>query len=131
MTVHTNPPPSHRLSTEPSSSGIAMLRDPHLNKGTAFTDAEREAFKLRGLLPPHVFSETEQEARVLAQIRRGATDLDKFMALSALADRNESLFYRILFGHLAEMMPLVYTPTVGEACQKFGHIYQRPRGLFV
>lgn len=127
-TPNPHPPAVARASSgpaRPSPTGIALLRDPHLNKGTAFSDAERrDALGLRGWSPPHVFSESEQEERVLAQVRRGATDLDRYMALSALQERNETLFFRILYRHLDEMMPIVYTPTVGEACQKFGHIYQ-------
>jgi malate dehydrogenase (oxaloacetate-decarboxylating)(NADP+) len=137
MTVHTDRPlsdrlpPEHPLAGDHPHVGMALLRDPHLNKGTAFTAAERDALKLRGLLPAHVFTEQEQVSRVLAQIERGPTPLDKYMALAALQDRNEKLFFRVLYDNLEQMMPLVYTPTVGEACQKFGHIFQRPRGLFI
>jgi malate dehydrogenase (oxaloacetate-decarboxylating)(NADP+) len=111
--------------------GLALLRDPLLNKGTAFTETERDALGVRGLLPPHVLSQDEQAARALQHIRRQPTDLEKYIELSALHDRNESLFFRILCDHIDEMQPLVYTPTVGLACQKYGHIFQRPRGLFI
>ena len=111
--------------------GAALLRDPTLNKGTAFTDAERDALGIRGLLPPHVCSQEEQVDRVLANFRGKPTDLDKYVDLSALHDRNEALFFRIVVDHPDEMLPIIYTPTVGLACQQFGHIFQRPRGLFV
>jgi len=112
-------------------SGLALLRDPLLNKGTAFTETERDALGVRGLLPPHVLSQDEQAARTLQHIRRQPTDLEKYIELSALHDRNESLFFRVLCDHIDEMQPLIYTPTVGLACQKYGHIFQRPRGLFI
>ncbi len=111
--------------------GTELLHDPKRNKGTAFTDAERDALRLRGLLPPHVFTEAEQAQRALANIRRAPDDLQRYMAMTALQDRNETLYFRVLADNLTELMPIVYTPTVGEACQKFGHIFQRPRGLFV
>jgi malate dehydrogenase (oxaloacetate-decarboxylating)(NADP+) len=111
--------------------GVDLIRDPHRNKGTAFTLAERDALKLRGLLPPHVCSEAEQVMRVLENFERSETPLQKFITLAALQDRNETLYYRLLFDNLQKMMPIVYTPTVGEACQKFGHIFRRPHGLFV
>jgi malate dehydrogenase (oxaloacetate-decarboxylating)(NADP+) len=111
--------------------GTELLHDPRRNKGTAFTVAERDALRLRGLLPPHVFTEAEQAARALANIRGAQTDLERYVALVALQDRNETLFFRVLIDHLAELMPIIYTPTVGEACQKYGHIFRRPRGLFV
>ena len=111
--------------------GVALLRDPLLNKGTAFTEREREALGLRGLLPPRVFTQDEQVQRTLRTLRRQPTDLDKYIALNALHDRNEALFFRVLIEHIEEMMPLVYTPTVGQACQQFGLIFQRPRGLFI
>ncbi len=111
--------------------GLSLLREPTLNKGTAFTDAERDVLGLRGLLPPHVCSQDEQEARVLENFRRKTTDLEKYIDLNALHDRNEALFYRTVIDHPDEMMPIIYTPTVGLACQQFGHIFQRPRGLFV
>ena len=111
--------------------GVGVLRDPALNKGTAFTEAERDALDLRGLLPPHVSSQADQVARVLENFRRKSTDLEKFIDLAALHDRNEALFFRILMDHPDEMTPIVYTPTVGLACQQFGHIFQRPRGIFV
>ncbi len=111
--------------------GLDVLRDPLLNKGSAFTEEERDALGLRGLLPPHVLSQDEQAERVLQNLRRLSDPLDKFVALNALHDRNESLFFRILCDNIDEMQPLVYTPTVGLACQRFGHIFQRPRGLFI
>ncbi len=111
--------------------GLSLLREPTLNKGTAFTDVERDALGLRGLLPPHICSQEEQEGRVLENFRRKVTDLEKYIDLNALHDRNEALFYRTVIDHPDEMMPIIYTPTVGLACQQFGHIFQRPRGLFV
>ncbi|HET7669382.1 MAG TPA: NAD-dependent malic enzyme, partial [Burkholderiales bacterium] len=111
--------------------GLELLRDPLLNKGTAFTDAERDALGVRGLLPPHVLSQDEQAARALRHIRAQPTDLEKYIELGALHDRNEALFYRVVIDHIDEMQPLIYTPTVGLACQKYGHIFQRPRGLFI
>jgi len=112
-------------------SGIDLLRDPALNRGTGFTEAERDRLNLRGFLPPHVHSQEEQAVRVLARLRRMHDPLDKFIALNALHDRNESLYFRVLCDNIDEMQPLVYTPTVGLACQRFGHIFQRPRGLFI
>ena len=112
-------------------SGLDLLRDPLLNKGTAFSDAERDALGLRGLLPPAVITPEQQVARVLDSLRRLPTDLDKFISLNALHDRNESLFFRVVMDHPDEMMPLIYTPTVGLACQRFAHIFQRPRGIWV
>jgi malate dehydrogenase (oxaloacetate-decarboxylating)(NADP+) len=114
-----------------NSRGVNVLRDPGLNKGTAFSEVERDALDLRGLLPPHVCSQEEQVARVLENFRRKGSDLEKFIDLAALHDRNEALFFRILMDHPDEMTPIVYTPTVGLGCQQFGHIFQRPRGIFV
>ena len=111
--------------------GMRLLQDPVLNKGTAFTDAERDALDIRGLLPPHVCSQEQQVARVLENFRRKTSDLEKYINLTALHDRNESLFFRILIDYPDETTPIVYTPTVGLACQQFGHIFQRPRGIFV
>jgi malate dehydrogenase (oxaloacetate-decarboxylating)(NADP+) len=111
--------------------GMELLHDPLLNKGTAFTEAERDALGLRGLLPPHVHTQEEQVARILQQLRRMADPLDKYVALNALHDRNEALFFRVICDHVDEMQPLIYTPTVGLACQRFGQIFQRPRGMFV
>jgi len=111
--------------------GVKILHDPLRNKGTAFTEAEREALGLRGLLPPKVHSHAEQELRVLGALKSKSTDLEKYLYLMALQDRNETLFFRVVINHIEETMPLIYTPTVGLACQEFGHIYQRPRGLYV
>ncbi len=112
-------------------AGLELLRDPALNHGTGFTEAERDKFNLRGFLPPHVHTQEEQAVRVLARLRHMTDPLDKFVVLNALHDRNESLFFRVLCDNIDEMQPLVYTPTVGLACQRFGHIFQRPRGLFI
>lgn len=111
--------------------GIALLRDPVFNKGTAFTEKERDALGLRGLLPPHVSSQDEQIMRVLENFNSLSADLDKYIFLAALRDRNEAIFYRLIMDRPDEMMPIIYTPTVGLACQRFGHIYQRPRGMFI
>ena len=112
-------------------SGMPMLRDPLLNKGTAFTQKERAKLGLRGLLPPHVHTQAEQMQRSLAHLRSLPSPLEKFIDLNALHDRNEALFFRIVAEHPDEIMPLIYTPTVGLACEQFGHIFQRPRGLFI
>lgn len=114
-----------------SPRGMALLRDPLLNKGTAFTEQERDALGLRGLLPAHVLSMEAQAKRVMTNLRRLPNDLEKYVALNALHDRNEALFFRIVCDNIDEIQPLIYTPTVGLACQRFGHIFQRPRGLFI
>jgi len=111
--------------------GLPLLRHPLLNKGTAFTEEERDALGLRGLLPAHVLSIEEQAARVLTNLRKLSDDLEKYVALNALHDRNETLFFRVVCDNIEEIQPLIYTPTVGLACQRFGHIFQRPRGLFI
>jgi len=111
--------------------GARLLHDPVLNKGTAFTEEERDALGLRGLLPPHVDSQDLQVLRVMENLRRKDSDLERYIFLVALQDRNETLFYRVLTDHLEALMPIIYTPTVGEACQEFGHIFRRSRGLYI
>jgi malate dehydrogenase (oxaloacetate-decarboxylating)(NADP+) len=126
--------PSHPLPPplpEWFPRGVALLRDPTLNKGTAFSEQERDALGLRGLLPPHVCTQDDQVARVLENFHRLQTPLAKYILIEALQDRNEALFFRVIIENPDEMMPIIYTPTVGLACQQFGHIYRRPRGLFV
>lgn len=111
--------------------GVKILHDPVRNKGTAYTEAERDYLKLRGLLPPRVHTLAEQELRVLGNIRRKPTDLERYLYLVSLQDRNETLFYRVVMNNIEEMMPLIYTPTVGKACQEFRHIFRTPRGFYV
>jgi len=111
--------------------GVKILHDPVRNKGTAYTEAERDFLKLRGLLPPRVHTPAEQELRVLGNIREKPTDLERYLYLVALQDRNETLFYQVVMNHIEEMMPIIYTPTVGKACQEFQHIYRTPRGFYV
>ena len=111
--------------------GAAVLADPLFNKGTAFTERERDALGLRGLLPPRVFTIEEQVGRSLAAIRRKSDTLEKYIYLTNLQNRNEILFYRLVTEHVEEMVPLIYTPTVGQACLEYGAIYRRPRGLFI
>ncbi|MBR1088370.1 NAD-dependent malic enzyme [Bradyrhizobium manausense] len=119
-------------STSPDSAhGMTLLRDPLLNKGTAFTEAERDAHGLRGLLPACVLTIEQQVERVLINLRSLPTDLEKYVALNALHDRNEALFFRVVVDNIDEIQPIIYTPTVGLACQKFGLIFQRPRGMFI
>src|SRR5664279_2391967 len=114
-----------------SPRGLALLRDPLLNKGTAFTEAERDALGLRGFLPAHVFTMQAQAERVLFNLRSLPNDLAKYVALNELHDRNEALFFRVVADNIDEIQPLIYTPTVGLACQRFGLIFQRPRGMFI
>ena len=122
---------SQASAADDSPHGLALLRDPLLNKGTAFTEQERDAFGLRGLLPAHVLSMDAQARRVMTNLRKLPNDLEKYVALNGLHDRNEVLFFRVVVDNIDEIQPLIYTPTVGLACQRFGHIFQRPRGLFI
>jgi len=111
--------------------GMDLLDSPLLNKGTAFSDVERTEFGLHGLLPPHVETLDEQVVRAYEAYQRKDDDLERHIYLRALQDTNEVLFYRLLLDHIAEMTPIVYTPTVAQACEQFSHIYRRPRGLFI
>jgi malate dehydrogenase (oxaloacetate-decarboxylating) len=111
--------------------GMDLLDTPLLNKGTAFTEEERGKFALHGLLPPHIEELNEQVLRAYEAYQLENNDLDRHIYLRALQDTNEVLFYRLLLDHIEEMMPIVYTPVVGQACQQFSHIYRRPRGLFI
>lgn len=115
----------------PNLTGIQLLHDPVFNKGTSFTEKERDVFRLRGLLPPRVNSQDQQVARALENLRRKDSDLERYIFLIALQDRNEKLFYRLMSDHLEELVPIIYTPTVGRACQEYGHIFRRPRGIFI
>lgn len=111
--------------------GIDVLQDPRLNKGTGFTEAERDTLKLRGLVPPRVFTLAEQQGRIMENFRLKSSDLERYVFLAALQDRNETLFYRTVLDHIEEMMPIIYTPTVGEACKQFALIFRRSRGMYV
>ena len=111
--------------------GREVLEVPLLNKGSAFTEEERHALGLLGLLPPHVSTPDEQLDRAYENFLRKTNDLERYIFLASLQDRNETLFYMLLERHIAEMMPIVYTPTVGEGCRSYSHIYRRPRGLFI
>ena len=112
-------------------AGEDLLHDPALNKGTAFTKEERDALGLRGLLPPHVHTQEEQVLRVMENFHRKPNNLEKYVHMAALQGRNETLFYRVVLDYIEEMMPIIYTPTVGQACQEYGHIFRRPRGMFI
>ena len=112
-------------------SGYELLNDPLLNKGTAFSEVERDEFDLFGLLPPHVTTLDLQVERRLEAFRGLGTDLQKYIFLRGLQDTNETLFYALLTRNIAELMPIVYTPTVGLGCQQFSRIFRKPRGLFL
>jgi malate dehydrogenase (oxaloacetate-decarboxylating) len=116
---------------ETTCRGYSVLSDPWLNKGTAFTEPERAALGLTGLLPSRVLTLDQQARRAYRQCSRQASDLDKNIYLTALHDRNEVLFYRVLTDHLSELLPIVYTPTIGEAIQQYSHQYRRPRGVYL
>src|SRR5262249_14817401 len=110
--------------TSVAKRGIDLLRDPQLNKSTAFTEAEREALGLIGLLPAAVDTEETQVRRALQQIGQKPTDLEQYIYLIQLLDTDETLFYKVLMSDPARFLPIVYDPTVGEACLKFGHIFR-------
>ncbi|KAL8040544.1 hypothetical protein ABFX02_10G105400 [Erythranthe guttata] len=113
------------------ASGYTMLRDPHHNKGLAFTEKERDAHYLRGLLPPAVLTQELQEKKLMNNIRQYEVPLHKYMAMMELEERNERLFYKLLIDNVEELLPIVYTPVVGEACQKYGSIFRRSQGVYI
>jgi malate dehydrogenase (oxaloacetate-decarboxylating)(NADP+) len=133
MTLSTSLQPANAaLDRVPAAlRGAALLRNPHANKFTAFTAVEREELGLTGLLPEQVETEEAQIDRVLRQIDLKTSDLERYIFLTSLLETNETLFYRVLMSDPARFIPLVYTPTVGEACENFGHILRRPRGLYL
>src|SRR5450631_76373 len=112
-------------------SGLDLINQPLLNKGTAFTESERDIFRLHGLLPPHVGTLDQQVQRRLNALRGYTTDFDRYAFLRDLQDVNETLFYALLVQHSEELLPLVYTPTVGEGSERFSEIWRKPRGLFL
>lgn len=112
-------------------SGHSLLDHPLLNEGSAFPEDERRRLGLLGLLPYHCSTVDEQLTRVYENYRRKDSDLERYIFLNALQDRNETLFYRLLREHITEMMPIIYTPTVGEGCRRYSHVFRRPRGLYI
>ncbi|HUS38011.1 MAG TPA: NAD-dependent malic enzyme [Pirellulales bacterium] len=120
-----------KIPREVPLTGQALLELPLFNKGTAFSQEERHDLELLGMLPPDIETIEQQVARCYQAFRRQSSDLQKHIYLRSLQDENETLFYRLVLDHIAEMMPIIYTPVVGEACQKFSQIYRRPRGLFI
>lgn len=125
---------NHLVQDDPvlliNKRGRELLRDPMLNKGTGFPDSERDALGIRGLVPPEVVSIDDQVLRVMENYRRQNNDLDRYIFMEGLHDRNETLYYRVLLDHIRELTPIIYTPVVGQACQQFGHIYRHARGMY-
>ena len=117
--------------TKTSKRGIEVLRDPALNKSTAYTEAEKQELGLIGLVPDVTETKDIQLQRVLAQLAQKNTDLERYIYLINLLDHNETLFYRTVMSDPARFLPIVYDPTIGEACLKFGHIYRGPRGMYL
>src|SRR3954466_3053344 len=125
--VDTDAGPVYRVRVR----GTQVMREPHISRGTAFDLEERAALGLVGLLPQGVSTIDGQTKRVYAQYLRARDDLAKNGYLTALRDRNEVLFYRLLSEHMEEMLPIIYTPTIGQAIQRYSHEYRRPRGVFL
>ena len=122
---------TNRADAPARSRGHQLLDHPLLNEGSAFTEADRRRLGLLGLLPYHCSTLDEQLARVYGNYQRKSNDLERYIFLTALQDRNETLFYRLLQKHITEMMPIIYTPTVGEGCRRYSHVFRRPRGLYI
>ena len=116
---------------ETSKDGVWLLHNPSTNQGTAFDRDQRDALHVRRIVPYRVTTLEEQAAAAIDQIRAKSTPLEQYIGMASLHDRNEVLFYRVLVDHIAELMPVVYTPTVGEACQKYSRIYRSARGLWI
>ncbi|KAF3794580.1 NADP-dependent malic enzyme 2, partial [Nymphaea thermarum] len=113
------------------ASGYSLLRDPKYNKGLTFSEKERDAHYLRGLLPPVCLTQELQAKKLMQNLCQYQVPLQRYMALMELQERNERLFYKLLIDNVEELLPIVYTPTVGEACQKYGSIFRRPQGLYI
>ncbi len=122
---------SSKQSKRGEPRGLEVLLDPALNKSMAFTREERERYGLRGLLPPAIVSQRTQISRALENIRRKDSDIERFIYLQSLATRNERLLYRLVLDHIEEILPVIYTPTVGQACKEFAHIFRQTRGMYV
>jgi len=132
MEISTQPQrPDSGNTCQVSLSGYDLINSPRLNKGTAFSDRERDVFSLHGLLPPHVGTLEEQMERRMQALGQQPNSFSKYSFLRDLQDTNETLFYALLVRNVEEMLPLVYTPTVGEGCQRFSEIWRKPRGLFL
>ncbi|HYW71323.1 MAG TPA: NAD-dependent malic enzyme [Pyrinomonadaceae bacterium] len=121
----------HSFSATHNLRGHQLLDHPLRNEGSAFTETDRRQLGLLGLLPYHCSTIDEQLARVYGNYQRKTNDLERYIFLTALQDRNETLFYRLLQKHITEMMPIIYTPTVGEGCRRYSHVFRRPRGLYI
>ena len=133
MTTPTQRPSSSSVDSPAipvAKRGLELVHDPLLNKGTGFPDSERDALGLRGLVPPQIVNIDDQVSRVMENFHRQQSDLDRYTHLENLHDRNETLYYRVLLSHIAELTPVIYTPVVGQACSQFAHIYQRTRGMY-
>ncbi len=116
---------------ESKAYGYDLIINSRWNKGTAFTAEERDVFGLHGLIPPHIFTLADAVEKRYSTLLAKPNDLEKHIYLRAIQERNETLFYALIDKHIEDIMPLVYTPVVGEACQKFSDIYRQPRGVFI
>lgn len=124
-------PQAPEQTVRPAETGMRLLQNPVMNKGSAFSREERLRLGILGLVPPHVSTMEQQVARLLENVRVQPSDLQRYVEMISLLDRNETLFYKVVMENLDEMMPIIYTPVVGKACQLYGHIFRRPRGLFL
>ena len=122
---------AHKNKNQKILSGIELIHDPLFNKGTGFSINEREQLGLTGLLPPRILSLEEQKKKIIDVFKNKTSNLERYIYMIALQDRNETLFYKVILDEIETMMPIIYTQTVGEACQEYDHIFRRPRGLYI